>query len=620
MDDQIYQCHIQEENFEWLCPGCALADISYSLFDTSISSCSSTSTNDITPEKKKVNHLRVVVCNFQSIWNKKLLLGNYLHKNDIDVLIGSETHLSCNISNSQFLPKHYLAIRKDRIDGKGGVIFIHRDDLLVQELPQQKSELVSIKIESYEKPVILTACYRPPSSDASYNTQLIKDISNTVKKFKLSSHWICGDFNLPDIDWESNTIVRSQYTKQLNEDFLEAFDVLNLNQLVDFTTRKKATLDLILTNRPGLTNKCEPYEGFGDHETAVFADVFCHPQKSKPIQRKIYVWHRANIEGLQKDMSEENICNDKKNSKKFFSFVKSKRTDICGLSPLLGENNEIHTKEEELAEILNNQFTSVFTEDDGTTPTPLGPKGKIINDIIITKNGVAKLLKELNPFKASGPDGIGARILKESADQVADGLTLLFNASLKQGKIPTDWKHAVVSPIFKGGNKNRSKAENYRPISLTSVTCKVLEHIVHSHIINHLEENSCLTDTQHGFRKKRSCETQLLQTIDTLARAINNKEQVDSILLDFSKAFDKEDCEKLQKDLDELVKWENKWSMEFHPDKCFNLRVTNKRKIHDKTYEIHGQQLKTVNKAKYLGVETNSLTAASTQLDNVVQM
>ena len=63
-----------------------------------------------------------------------------------------------------------------------------------------------------------------------------------------------------------------------------------------------------------------------------------------------------------------------------------------------------------------------------------------------------------------------------------------------------------------------------------------------------------------------------------------------------------EDCEKLQKDLDELVKWENKWSMEFHADKCFNLRVTNKRKIYNKTYEIHGQQLKTVNKAKYLGV------------------
>ena len=141
--------------------------------------------------------------------------------------------------------------------------------------------------------------------------------------------------------------------------------------------------------------------------------------------------------------------------------MKSKRTDICGVSPLLDENNIIHTKEEELAEILNYQFTSIFTEDDGTTPTPLGPEGQKINDINVTKNGVVKLLKDLDPFKASGPDQIGARILKESADQVADGLVLLFNASLNQGKIPIDWKHAIVSPIFKGGNKNRSKAENY---------------------------------------------------------------------------------------------------------------------------------------------------------------
>ena len=255
-----------------------------------------------------------------------------------------------------------------------------------------------------------------------------------MKKYKLNPHWVCGDFNLPDIDWETNTIARSQYSKQLNEVFLEAFDVLNLNQLVDFTTRKKATLDLILTNQPGLTDKCEPHEGFGDHETAVIADFFFHPQKLKLIQRKIYVWH---IEGLQKDITEgihnfcatnttvtdidkcwetfkqiilnaqdkhvptkttsqrfnqpwfnvvckkairkksrryrvykrtkldqdwkryqqaakfarktcqnvyntyikENICDDKKNSKKFFSFVKSKRTDICGVSPLLDENN-----------------------------------------------------------------------------------------------------------------------------------------------------------------------------------------------------------------------------------------------------------------------------------------
>ena len=70
----------------------------------------------------------------------------------------------------------------------------------------------------------------------------------------------------------------------------------------------------------------------------------------------------------------------------------------------------------------------------------------------------------------------------------------------------------------------------------------------------------------------------------------------------FRSIHTQEDCEKLQKDLDELVNWEKKWSMEFHPGKCFNLRITNKLKIYSKTYKIHGQQLKTVDKAKYLGI------------------
>ena len=123
-------------------------------------------------------------------------------------------------------------------------------------------------------------------------------------------------------------------------------------------------------------------------------------------------------------------------------------------------------------------ITSVFSKDDGKTPIPNDQPGTQINDIIVTKNGIVKLLKDLDPHKASGPDGIGAKTLKECADQVADGLVLLFNASLNQGKIPNDWKHAIVTPLYKGGNKNRSKAENYRPISLTSVTCKVLSSML----------------------------------------------------------------------------------------------------------------------------------------------
>ena len=91
----------------------------------------------------------------------------------------------------------------------------------------------------------------------------------------------------------------------------------------------------------------------------------------------------------------------------------------------------------------------------------------------------------------------------------------LFQATINQGTIPPEWKEANVVPIFKKGDK--SHASNYRPVSLTVVTCKMLEHIICSSIHKHLEKHRILTDAQHGFRKKRSCESQLMLTVQDLA-------------------------------------------------------------------------------------------------------
>jgi hypothetical protein len=98
-------------------------------------------------------------------------------------------------------------------------------------------------------------------------------------------------------------------------------------------------------------------------------------------------------------------------------------------------------------------------------------------------------------------------------------------------------KKGCVTPLFKKGD--RGKAANYRPVSLTSISCKIMEHILHSSIISHLEANNILSNYQHGIRKEKSCESQLLLTIQDLADGLNNAEQIDCILLDFSKAFDK---------------------------------------------------------------------------------
>ena len=215
-----------------------------------------------------------------------------------------------------------------------------------------------------------------------------------------------------------------------------------------------------------------------------------------------------------------------------------------GVSPLRDSQGRIQTDDKKKATILNDQFASVFSKEDDITPHLSSPICISMPDIIVTL-GVKKLLLKLKPNKSTGPDLISARFLKEVATKIAPAITLLFNASLNQGAIPTEWKEAYISPIYKVGKKDRGIPENYRPISLTSVTSKVLEHIVYSNVMTLLAQLNILTDVQHGVRKRRGCETQLTLVINDLAEALNNTEQVDTILLDFSKAFDKVNHRKL---------------------------------------------------------------------------
>ena len=109
------------------------------------------------------------------------------------------------------------------------------------------------------------------------------------------------------------------------------------------------------------------------------------------------------------------------------------------------------------------------------------------------------------------PDGLNARVLKEYSIQISPILALIYNESLAQGNFPDDWRHANVSPVFKKGEKY--DAANYRPVSLTCICCKTLEHILVSNINKHLALDSILADCQHGFRSRRSCETQLVQFV-----------------------------------------------------------------------------------------------------------
>ena len=122
-----------------------------------------------------------------------------------------------------------------------------------------------------------------------------------------------------------------------------------------------------------------------------------------------------------------------------------------------------------------------------------------------------KVLSSLDVNKANGPDAISPRILKECAAELAPSISQLFNFSLVHGKLPSVWKSANVVPIHKSGE--RTLAENYRPVSLTSILAKSLERIIHKHIMKFLTHHRLLSESQHGFREARSRVTQLLQLL-----------------------------------------------------------------------------------------------------------
>jgi hypothetical protein len=228
----------------------------------------------------------------------------------------------------------------------------------------------------------------------------------------------------------------------------------------------------------------------------------------------------------------------KSDPKKFWSYIKSQKRESINI-PTLRVDSKISATDAEKAQILNDQFSSVFTREDASQKPPdKGPSPyPQIDDLTVEPNGVLKQLQSLNSNKASGPDEIPARMLHEYAEEVCEMLAHIFQQTYDTGTLPNDWTKARVVGIYKKGKK--STPSNYRPVSLTCICCKVMEHIVLSHMAKHLATNNILIDNQHGFRAKLSCETQLIESINDWASNIDKKLQTDVLFLDFSKAFDK---------------------------------------------------------------------------------
>lgn len=226
------------------------------------------------------------------------------------------------------------------------------------------------------------------------------------------------------------------------------------------------------------------------------------------------------------------------NPKQFWNYVRNKTKVKSSIPNMCTSVDSVATTDSEKAAVLNSYFASVFTKENLSNLPQMDRYSycEPLSDIDITIDLVLSKLKSLSPNKSPGPDGYHPKLLNQTAEQLCLPLCLIYRKSLAEGLLPSDWKVANVIPVFKKGD--RHQPNNYRPISLTSVVCKVFESIIKDSIVGHMMKNNLFSKMQHGFLPKRSCITQLLVATEYWSKALSQGDAVDVIYFDFKKAFD----------------------------------------------------------------------------------
>ena len=233
------------------------------------------------------------------------------------------------------------------------------------------------------------------------------------------------------------------------------------------------------------------------------------------------------------------VDNMKVDTKSFWAYIKDQTKSKTGIYDLKNKEGVQITSESDKATLLNDAFASVFViEPPGPLPIfNIRYHGTPVTKLITDTESVLKKLKTLNGSKSMGPDNCHPRLLKESAEILAQPMCDIFNKTFETGCIPEAWKTANVTALYKNKGE-KSDPLNYRPVSLTSVPSKLCEKTVRETLMNHMNTNNLFSKAQFGFREKRSCTLQLLTVLDDWTKAYDDNYQVDTIYLDIKKAFD----------------------------------------------------------------------------------
>ena len=233
---------------------------------------------------------------------------------------------------------------------------------------------------------------------------------------------------------------------------------------------------------------------------------------------------------------EKNLA-EERNKRAFSSYVKSKTKNQVTVGPLK-QNGKLTSNNTDMANILNEFFCSVFSKEDPDTVPIISDMAaeSVLTRVQFTGKKILKKIDKLKTSSAPGPDKISVGLLKSLKHEISGPLAMIMQKSMDTSEVPTDWKIANITPIYKKGSK--AEAGNYRPVSLTSICCKIMESVIRDDLVEHLTSNKLIHSSQHGFTKNKSCLTNLLDFLETVTDEIDSGSQFDLIYLDFSKAFD----------------------------------------------------------------------------------
>ena len=423
-------------------------------------------------------------------------------------------------------------------------------DLILTKNPElvKKVKLAAPLGKSYHSTVILKT-----------NTTTPKTEKCMVRKFQVDK----GDYNsmrkkFREEDWETSL-------HEAEDDVDKAWQILS--------SKIKAARDSFIPSRMVNTNRDSK------KRSLYLEDSLIHLTRIKRLQFKVYKKHpslynynlyvqaRARVtkytRKIKRNKEKRIAKNIKTNSKEFYQYIRSKTQKKDGISELKKTDGKFTANDQEKSTELNNFFSSVFTDEDTSNIPETNFDNKNFKKLFsadIQEDEMRKLLESTNSGKSPGPDELHPKILKECSVELAKPLKMMFDLTMKVGKIPQEWKQAEVKAIYKKKG-TKSDPSNYRPVSLTSVVCKLMEKIIKSELNKHLTENNILANEQYGFFAGRSTETQLLTSLHHWQYALDNDTPVDVIYMDFKKAFDSVPHARLIKKLNEygiegnLLKW-----------------------------------------------------------------